>query len=56
MTMGRSRRLKTLVGAGNVVAAANDESPTVGARRAVELARKAEAEKITGLSPPICCN
>ena len=45
----RSRRLKTLVGAGNVVFAPGDPSPVTGARRAAELARKAEAEKITGL-------
>lgn len=44
-----SRRLKTLVGAGNFVFAANDTSPVAGARRAAELARKAEVEKITGL-------
>jgi len=44
-----SRRLKTLVGAGNFVFAANDSSPVAAARRAAELARKAEAEKITGL-------
>lgn len=49
MAPARSRRLKTLVGAGNVVAAANDSDAGFGARRAVELARKAETEKITGL-------
>jgi FMN-dependent oxidoreductase (nitrilotriacetate monooxygenase family) len=49
MTTDRPRRLKTLVGAGNLVFAANDENPAFGAQRAVDLARKAEAEKITGL-------
>lgn len=49
MTIHRSRRLKTLVGAGNIVAAANDADPAYGVKRAVELARKAEAAKITGL-------
>lgn len=43
------RRLKTLTGAASVIAAGNDASPQTGIRRAVELARKAEAEKITGL-------
>lgn len=45
----RPRRLKTLSGASSVIAAANDATPTVGIKRAVELAKKAEAEKITGL-------
>jgi FMN-dependent oxidoreductase (nitrilotriacetate monooxygenase family) len=45
----QSRRLKTLVGASSFVFAGNDTSPVVGARRAAALARKAEAEKITGL-------
>ena len=45
----RSRCLKTLVGASNVVAASNDPYPTFGSKRAAELARHAEAEKITGL-------
>ena len=49
MTVARPRRLKTLVGAGNFAFASNDESPVAGARRSVELARKAEVEKITGL-------
>lgn len=49
MAQARSRRLKTLVGAGNFVAAANDAQRATGAARAVDLARKAEAEKITGL-------
>lgn len=47
--MTRVRRLKTLVPAANVVAAANDADPMAGAKQAVALARKAEAEKITGL-------
>lgn len=49
MTIARPRRLKTLVGAGNFAFASNDESPVAGPRRSVELARKAEAGKITGL-------
>ncbi|OCJ10375.1 monooxygenase [Rhizobium sp. AC27/96] len=49
MTLNRTRRLKTLTGAGSVVAASNDASPVTGIKRAVDLARKAEAEKITGL-------
>ncbi len=49
MTLNRTRRLKTLTGAGSVVATSNDASPVTGIKRAVELARKAEAEKITGL-------
>ncbi|MGV2106102.1 NtaA/DmoA family FMN-dependent monooxygenase [Agrobacterium vitis] len=49
MTRPPSRRLKTLVGAGNLTAAANDASPQAGAKRAADLARRAEAEKITGL-------
>ncbi len=49
MASNRPRRLKTLVGAGNLVAAGNDADAATGARRAVDLARKAEAEKITGL-------
>jgi FMN-dependent oxidoreductase (nitrilotriacetate monooxygenase family) len=43
------RRLKTLTGASSVISAGNDASPLTGIKRAVELARKAEAEKITGL-------
>ena len=43
------RKLKTLVGAANVVAAANDDAPGKGIARAVELAKIAEREKITGL-------
>lgn len=43
------RRLKTLVGASNVVAGFNDADPMSGAKRAVDLARRAEAERITGL-------
>ncbi|SCB33753.1 NtaA/DmoA family FMN-dependent monooxygenase [Rhizobium hainanense] len=49
MTHNRPRRLKTLTGAGSVISAGNDASPLTGIKRAVELARKAEAEKITGL-------
>lgn len=44
-----ARRLKTLVGAASVVAVAGDRDPTTGMRRAIDLARKAEAERITGL-------
>ncbi|MBN3725593.1 NtaA/DmoA family FMN-dependent monooxygenase [Burkholderia sp. Ac-20379] len=43
------RRLKTLAGAGSVIHAAGDASPVQGIRRAAALARKAEAERITGL-------
>ncbi|ASW09506.1 NtaA/DmoA family FMN-dependent monooxygenase [Rhizobium sp. 11515TR] len=49
MTHNRPRRLKTLTGASSVISAGNDTSPVTGIKRAVELARKAEAEKITGL-------
>ncbi|MGX7704971.1 NtaA/DmoA family FMN-dependent monooxygenase [Methylobacterium sp. Gmos1] len=49
MALPRPRRLKTLVGAPTLVAAANDVDPGHGLRRAVALARKAEAERITGL-------
>lgn len=43
------RRLKILSGASSVVHAHGDADPFVGIRRAVELARKAEAERFTGL-------
>ncbi|MDT6941455.1 NtaA/DmoA family FMN-dependent monooxygenase [Brucella pseudogrignonensis] len=49
MTRTRARRLKTLFGASNVVSASNDQDKTFGFKRAIELAKKAEAEKITGL-------
>lgn len=49
MATPRPRRLKTLTGAASLIAAANDPSPKVGVKRALQLARKAEAEKITGL-------
>ncbi|MFW8642114.1 hypothetical protein ACOJBO_01880 [Rhizobium beringeri] len=49
MTPTRKRRLKTLTGASSVISASNDTTPSAGAKRAVELARKAEAQKITGL-------
>ncbi|MGF9567211.1 NtaA/DmoA family FMN-dependent monooxygenase [Neorhizobium sp. BT27B] len=49
MALNRPRRLKTLTGASSVIAASNDLAPKTGITRAVELARKAEAEKITGL-------
>lgn len=49
MTRTRTRRLKTLFGASNVVSAANDHDKTFGFKRAIEFAKKAEAEKITGL-------
>ncbi|MEJ2801506.1 NtaA/DmoA family FMN-dependent monooxygenase [Comamonadaceae bacterium PP-2] len=45
----RPRRLKTLVGAANFVFAESDTRPLPGPRRAVELARKAEQHRITGL-------
>ncbi|MFL9867070.1 NtaA/DmoA family FMN-dependent monooxygenase [Paraburkholderia fungorum] len=43
------RRLKTLVGAGNVLYASGDADLAQGIRRAAALARTAEAQKITGL-------
>ncbi|MGY2046859.1 NtaA/DmoA family FMN-dependent monooxygenase [Methylobacterium sp. JK268] len=49
MAAPRPRRLKTLVAAGNVASAWNDADPAAGAKRAVALARRAEAERITGL-------
>lgn len=49
MALNRPRRLKTLTGASSVIAASNDATPTTGIARAVQLAKKAEAEKITGL-------
>lgn len=49
MTRTHTRRLKTLFGASNVVSAANDQDKTFGFKRAIEFAKKAEAEKITGL-------
>lgn len=49
MSVRRPRRLKTLVGAASLIHAFNDPSPVTGAERAAKLARKAEAEKITGL-------
>lgn len=49
MAGNHKRRLKTLVGAGSYLYAANDPRPLPGIQRAVELAQKAEAAKITGL-------
>ncbi|AOJ26785.1 NtaA/DmoA family FMN-dependent monooxygenase [Burkholderia seminalis] len=46
---GARRRLKTLVGAASVLYAPGDPDVVHGVRRAASLARKAEAEKITGL-------
>lgn len=46
---GARRRLKTLVGAASVLYAPGDADVAQGVRRAASLARKAEAEKITGL-------
>lgn len=43
------RKLKTLVGAANVISAANDSQPGVGMARAIALAKIAEREKITAL-------
>jgi len=43
------RKLKTLVGASSVISAANDSQPGVGIARAIELAKIAEREKITGV-------
>jgi FMN-dependent oxidoreductase (nitrilotriacetate monooxygenase family) len=45
----RTRRLKTLTGASSIVSTGNDADATFGIKRAFDLARKAEAEKITGL-------
>ncbi|MFT4192768.1 MAG: NtaA/DmoA family FMN-dependent monooxygenase [Comamonas sp.] len=44
-----TRRLKTLFGAASLVYAEGDEPPARGPRRAAALARRAEAERITGL-------
>ena len=49
MTSPSRRRLKTLVGAGSVIYAGNDQQADTGIARAVALARLAEKEKITGL-------
>ncbi|PLR30819.1 LLM class flavin-dependent oxidoreductase [Chimaeribacter californicus] len=49
MTIPSRKRLKTLVGAGAVIAAGNDTDPRTGIRRAAGLAQLAEKEKITGL-------
>ena len=46
---GARRRLKTLVGAASVLYAPGDADVAQGVRRAASLARRAEAEKITGL-------
>ncbi len=43
------RRLKTLVGAASVIHVPADANPRTAMRRAADLARRAEAEKITGL-------
>ncbi|KAF1023371.1 MAG: Nitrilotriacetate monooxygenase component A [Paracidovorax wautersii] len=45
----QTRRLKTLVGAASFVSTPSDESPRTAGRRAAELARSAEAARITGL-------
>lgn len=49
LTTLKRRRLKTLVGAANVISAANDTRPGEGIRRAIALAKIAEREKITAL-------
>ncbi|NIF20427.1 NtaA/DmoA family FMN-dependent monooxygenase [Candidatus Pantoea multigeneris] len=49
MSEQKRRRLKTLVGAGNVVTATNDLQRGYGVARAAKLAQIAEREKITGL-------
>ena len=49
MTITSRSRLKTLVGAGSVVYASNDEDRRTGITRAIALAKIAEKEKITGL-------
>lgn len=45
----RTRRLKTLVGAASLVSTPSDESPRAAGLRAADLARRAEAARITGL-------
>ncbi|ORM57427.1 LLM class flavin-dependent oxidoreductase [Pantoea rodasii] len=49
MSQTYRRKLKTLVGASSVISAGNDDQPGVGIARAIELAKIAEREKITGL-------
>lgn len=49
MSQTHRRKLKTLVGASSVISAGNDIQPGVGIARAIELAKIAEREKITGL-------
>ncbi|MEN8502329.1 MULTISPECIES: NtaA/DmoA family FMN-dependent monooxygenase [Paraburkholderia] len=49
MCAAKRRKLKTLVGAGSVLFANEDAERRRGAKRAADLARKAEAAKITGL-------
>ncbi|KQN59832.1 monooxygenase [Serratia sp. Leaf51] len=49
MTIQSRRRLKTLVGAGSVVYASNDQGRVTGITRAIAQAKIAEKEKITGL-------
>ncbi|MDF7628600.1 NtaA/DmoA family FMN-dependent monooxygenase [Erwiniaceae bacterium L1_55_4] len=49
MSQTYRRKLKTLVGASSVISAGNDSQPGVGIARAIELAKIAEREKITGL-------
>lgn len=49
MSQTYRRKLKTLVGASSVISAGNDHQPGVGITRAIELAKIAEREKITGL-------
>ena len=49
MTIQSRRRLKTLVGAGSVVYASNDQGRVTGITSAIAQAKIAEKEKITGL-------
>ncbi|WP_343551280.1 NtaA/DmoA family FMN-dependent monooxygenase [Pantoea sp.] len=49
MSQSYRRKLKTLVGASSVISAGNDPQPGVGIARAIEQAKIAEREKITGL-------
>lgn len=49
MSRDNKRKLKTLVGAGSGIYAANDTDAKQGIKRAVGLAKIAEQEKITGL-------
>lgn len=53
MALTRPRRLKTLTGAGSVIAAPNDPTATTGIKRAVELAKRPKPKRSPGCLPPI---